>query len=68
MDNESHHHMFKTIMCKLVAATIPGRLSVILWTMGSEMRMGSKLLLMIKLKNQLGEWLSPNDMQYKTPA
>ena len=24
MDNESHHHMFKTIMCKLVAANYPG--------------------------------------------
>ena len=53
MDNEFHHHMFKIIMCKLVAATIPGHLSVLLWTMGSEMRMGSKLLLIMKIEKMI---------------
>ena len=64
----SHHHMFKTIMCKLVAATIPGHLSVLLWTMGSEMRTGSKLLLIMKLRKWLDEWLSLNDVQYRIPV
>ena len=67
MDNESHHHMFKTIMCKLVAATIPGHLSVIV-DHGIRDENGFKFIIDNEIEKLLDEWLSLNDVQCRIPV